>query len=77
MEKIIAKKGKLYEACMPFREGFGDDPEGASDAQRYGKSELRLYHAKRGIQSILGHTEGRPEARKRIRKPKSDQLFLF
>lgn len=62
---------------MPFREGFGDDPEGVSDAQRYGKSELRPYRVKRGTQSILGHTQGRPEVRKRIRKPKPDQLFLF
>ena len=75
--KIIAEKGRLYETCMSFWEGFEDDPEGASDAQRYGKSELRLYRVKRGIQSILGHTQGRPEVRKRIRKPKSDQLFLF
>jgi hypothetical protein len=74
---IIAGKGKLYEACMEAWEGFGDDPEGSSDPQRYGKSTLRLYRVKRGIQAILAHTEGRPEIRKRARRPKPDQLTLF
>lgn len=75
--RIIAEKGKLYETCMDAWEGFGDDPEGVSDPQRYGKSTLRLYRVKRGIQAILAHTEGRPEIRKRARRPKPDQLVLF
>ena len=75
--KVIAEKGRLYETCMSFWEGFGDDPEGASDSQRYGESELRLYRVKRGIQAILAHTGGRPEIRKRVRKPKPNQLYLF
>lgn len=75
--KIIAEKGRLYETCMSFWEGFGDDRNGATDAQRYGKSELRLYRVKRGIQAILAHTSGRPEIKKRIRKPKPNQLYLF
>ena len=62
---------------MDAWEGFGDDPEGVSDPQRYGKSTLRLYRVKRGIQAILAHAEGRPEIRKRARRPKSDQLTLF
>jgi|GEM_PF-1168450 len=75
--KVIAEKGRLYEACMSFWEGFGDDPEGASDPQRYGESELRLYRVKRGIQAILAHTGGRPEIRKRVRSRKPNQLYLF
>ena len=75
--KIIAEKGRLYDACMSFWEGFGDDPEGISDSKRYGKSELRLYRVKRGLQAILAHTGGRPEIRKRIRKPKPNQMYLF
>ena len=74
---IIAGKGKLYETCMEAWEGFGDDPEGVPDRQRYGKATLRLYRVKRGIQSILAHTEGRPEIRKRAKRPKPDQLTLF
>ncbi len=58
-------------------EGFADDPEGGSDARRYGKSALRLYRVKRGIQVILGHTQGRPEIKKRTRRPKPNQLTLF
>ena len=54
---------------------------GSSDLQTqyydFTNAELRLYRVKRGIQSILGHTQGRPKVRKRIRKTKSDQLFLF
>ena len=37
----------------------------------------RLHRVKRGIQAILAHTEGRPEIRKRARRPKPDQLTLF
>ena len=40
-------------------------------------SELRLYRAKRWIQAILSHTQGRPEIRKRSRRPKPNQLTLF
>lgn len=70
-------KGSLYETCMDHWEGFGDDPEGSSDAAKYGKAELRLYRVKRGIQAILSHTQGRPEIRKRSRRPKPNQLTLF
>ena len=75
--KVIAEKGHLYETCMSFWEGFGDDLDGSTDSERYGKSELRLYRAKRGIQLILGHTGGRPEIRKRVRSRKPNQLYLF
>ena len=75
--EIIVGKGSLYDSCMAAWEGFADDPEGVSDPQRYGKSELRLYRVKRGIQAILSHTKGRPEIRKRARKPKPNQLTLF
>ena len=75
--KVIAEKGRLYETCMSFWEGFGDDPEGVADYEKYGKSELRLYRVKRGIQSILAHTSGRPEINRRDRKPKPNQLHLF
>lgn len=74
---VIAKKGSLYETCMDCWEGFGDDPEDSSDAAKYGKSELRLYRVKRGIQAILSHTQGRPEIRKRSRRQKPNQLTLF
>ncbi|MBO4541265.1 MAG: transposase [Bacilli bacterium] len=74
---VAAQKGSLYETCMDCWEGFGDDPEGSSDASKYGKAELRLYRVKRGIQVILSHTFGRPEIRKRARKPRPDQLTLF
>ena len=75
--KIIIGKGSLYDACMDAWEGFGDDPDGIADAAKYGKSELRLYRVKRGIQVMLSHTQGRPEIRKRTRKPKPNQLTLF
>ena len=75
--KVIAEKGRLYDSCMSFWEGFGDDPEGVADYEKYGKSELRLYRVKRGIQSILAHTSGRPEINRRNRKPKPNQLYLF
>ena len=74
---VIAEKGRLYETCMSFWDGFGDDLDGRTDSERYGKSELRLYRAKRGIQLILGHTGGRPEIRKRVRSRKPNQLYLF
>lgn len=75
--KTIVEKGSLYDACMTSWEGFGDDENGDSDSRKYGKSELRLYRAKRGIQAILSHTQGRPEIRKRSRRPKPNQLTLF
>ena len=75
--KVIVEKGSLYETCMDCWEGFGDDENGDSDSRKYGKSELRLYRAKRGIQAILSHTQGRPEIRKRSRRPKPNQLTLF
>ena len=75
--EVIAEKGRLYDSCMSFWEGFGDDPEGVADSEKYGKSELRLYRVKRGIQSILAHTSGRPEINRRNRKPKPNQLYLF
>lgn len=75
--EIIVRKGPLYDSCMAAWEGFGDDPYGIADTAKYGKSELRLYRVKRGIQAILSHTQGRPEIRKRTRKPKPNQLTLF
>ena len=75
--RIISERGRLYGTCMEAWEGFGDDPDGVSDSQRYGKSTLRLYRVKRGIQAILAHTQGRPEIRKRTRRPKPNQLTLF
>ena len=67
--KVIAEKGHLYETCMSFWEGFGNDPEGVAGSEKYG-NELRLYRVKRGVQSILAHTSGRPEINRRDRKPK-------
>lgn len=75
--QTIIEKGSLYDSCMAAWEGFSDDENGDSDSRKYGKSELRLYRVKRGIQAILSHTQGRPEIRKRVRKPKPNQLTLF
>ena len=75
--KVIIEKGSLYGCCMAAWEGFGDDKDGLTDKARYGKSELRLYRVKRGIQVILSHAQRRLEIRKRVRKPKPNQLTLF
>ncbi len=75
--KVIAEKGRLYETCMSFWEGFGDDLDGRTDSERYGKSELRLYRVKRGIQLILGHTGGTPGNPEKGQKPQAESTVFI
>ena len=75
---LVINKNKVYHACLDTYSAFEKNKQDREIIEQYGQNGLMLYRVKRGIQTILEHSNSVPVVPGRDQsKPKTNQMSLF
>ena len=75
---LVINKNKVYHACLDTYSAFVKNKQDKKIIEQYGQNGLMLYRVKRGIQTILEHSNSVPVVPGRDQsKPKTNQMSLF
>lgn len=75
---LVINKNKVYHACLDTYSAFVKNKQDKEIIEQYGQNGLMLYRVKRGIQTILEHSNSVPVVPGRDQsKPKTNQMSFF